>query len=251
MGISIPPIHPTKQTLRLDPPPVKGHPNKKCSPAPQLPHGFLPPPSSKGKRSSHACDATKIDALSQKVDSHVLHSMLTAMLTDKTLQYEKLLGTAFPLASTMQTELEEPIDYPPEEDDIVNNVDVEQGILDPFDNPFANDFFDAPETVNTDTVFQHETDTTEFADRFAGAFSHAEKLSIRLLGILRRIGAPGYVYGEIMDIMDDALHHKVALTSTFRDHSLAQTIWRNGFIWHHSIPSLILLAALMDESSLW
>jgi hypothetical protein len=162
------------------------------------------------------------DASSSKPDSHVLHSMLTAMLTDKTLKYDHLLRTTFPPASTTQFRLDEDEDCfenPLEETDTDDHRAAEEEVNDPFNNPFANDFLDAPDSVNNGTVF-HETDTV-FADRFDGAFSQAEKLSVRLLGILRRIGAPGYVYGEIMDIMDDALRHNVSLTSTFRDRSLA------------------------------
>jgi hypothetical protein len=69
----------------------------------------------------------------------------------------------------------------------------------PFDTPFADDFLDAATETDPNTYFQERQSV--FADSFDGASTHPEKLSIRLLAILRRIGAPNYVYGEIMDIM--------------------------------------------------
>jgi hypothetical protein len=73
----------------------------------------------------------------------------------------------------------------------------------PFDTPFANDFLDAATETNSKTFFQERQSV--FADRFDGACTHPKKLSIRLLAILRRIGAPNYVYGEIMDIIYNSL----------------------------------------------
>ena len=163
---------------------------------------------------------------SGRLDTHVLHRMLTAMLTEKTMLYDKLVNRSLPLMATTCTRQADPMDLPRADgqSDFDAPSDTDDGVMehdsnDPHNNPFANDFFDTPDTAAPQLVF-HEADTV-FSDRFDGAFSHAEKLSIRLLAILRRIGAPNYVYGEIMDIMDDALRHNVSLTSTFRDRSLS------------------------------
>jgi hypothetical protein len=56
---------------------------------------------------------------------------------------------------------------------------------------------------NPHALFQSRP--TASADHFDGAFTHAEKLSIRLLAIMRCIGAPNAANGEIMAIMLDAL----------------------------------------------
>jgi hypothetical protein len=147
------------------------------------------------------------------MDSHVLYSMLTAMLIDKTLLYNNIVQTArHPLCNSETSPddtIESSLDCDIDEDDNVPTESfadtIEEEVNDPFENPFANDIFDAPNTRNSGAVF-HETDTV-FADHFDGAFLHAEKLSIRLLSILRHIGAPNYVDGEIMDIVDKALQH--------------------------------------------
>ena len=85
----------------------------------------------------------------------------------------------------------------------MNEAATEQELNDPYNNPFAYEFLNTPATANTGTAF-HETDSV-FADCFEGAFLQAEKLSIRLLAILHCISAPNCVYGEIMNIIDNAL----------------------------------------------
>jgi hypothetical protein len=116
----------------------------------------------------------------------MMHPHQNLMLTDKTLKYDHLLrSTTFPPASTTQFRLDE------DEDSFENLLEKTDTDDSGADTPFANNFLDAPDSVNNGTVF-HETNTV-FADRFDGTFSQAKKLSVRLLG---------YVYGEIMDIMD-------------------------------------------------
>jgi hypothetical protein len=70
-------------------------------------------------------------------------------------------------------------------------VEEEEG-NNPFYTPFANDFLDGATDAHPHAYFQERK--LVFADRFDGACTHAEKLSIRLLAILRCIGAPNYVY---------------------------------------------------------
>jgi hypothetical protein len=99
MGIVVPPI----QTFVLESPPVKRHPKKKHPAPPQLPNGLEFPTSSKGRKSTTTStieeqNFSSLDKPPQKrfasMDSHVLHSMLTAMLTDKTLLYNNIVRTA-------------------------------------------------------------------------------------------------------------------------------------------------------------
>jgi hypothetical protein len=58
--------------------------------------------------------AISMDKLSQKwlasMDSHVLHSMLTTMLTDKTLLYDNLVKTAHHPVFNTGTDWEDPIE---------------------------------------------------------------------------------------------------------------------------------------------
>jgi hypothetical protein len=246
MGMSIPATQPPKQTLTLDHPPIKTNANKKRPAAPQLSHGLVPPPSSKGRTSSHPFSTIEgpielsqnLQGSQQRLpsmDSHALHSMLTGILTDKALQYNQLVQTRYPHA---ESGLEDPTQFPSEDGDLSEGAAEDQEEI---NNPFANDIFDVPHTGNTETVF-HETNNA-FADRFDGAFSQGEKLCVRLLAILRRIGAPNYVYGEIMDIMDDALRHNVTLTSTFRDRTLALNHLAQRFSMQPLFPKVDSIAS--------
>ena len=261
MGIVVPPIHPPIQTFALESPPHNVHPKTKRPAPPHLPNGLYIPTSGKGRKTSglsscgHTNDTTATsdrNKLSSSMDSHVLHSMLTTLLTDKRVVYDNMVRTAHhDISVAGPSSTEATIEFSPDsdtddEDDAMANNDHHTTASDgdgdgeevnaPHNNPFANDFFDAPNTVNTGAVF-HETDTA-FADRFNGAFSHTEKLSIRLLSILRRIGAPNYVYGEIMEIMEDALRHNVFLTSTFRDRSLTLNHLAQRFSMQPLFPQL-------------
>jgi hypothetical protein len=239
MGIVVPPIRPPIQTFALASPPNNIQPTKKRPAPPHLPHGLNFPTSVKGQKTytpsakDAAMDSDDPTTFT-RMDSHVLHSMLTTLLTNKTVVYDNMLRTAHPDLSgagysTHKTN-DFSFDVDIDDDDIEDNQPTTafdgngKDVNEPFNNPFANDFFEAPNAANTEPVF-HETDTA-FADRFDGAFSHAEKLSIRLLSILRCIGAPNYVYGKIMNIIEDALGHNVFLTSTF-----FWFCWFSGFVW--------------------
>jgi hypothetical protein len=252
MGITVPPINPPIQTMAMEAQPATRHPNKKRPPAPLLQPGLVLPASHQSQKAAKKPWSKKkptsfVPNLSTNpsgsMDSHVLHNMLSAMLMDKSLEYNQILTSSHHPSTTQVLAPDNPLilamDEDTDEDDHSFNdpgTDEEE-VNDPFNNPFANDFFEAPNVgLNNPTVF-HETDTV-FTDRFDGAFSHAEKLSIRLLGILRRIGAPNYVYGQIMDIMDDALRHNVCLTSTVRDRSLVHNHLAQRFSMQSLYPKV-------------
>jgi hypothetical protein len=55
-----------------------------------------------------------------------------------------------------------------------------------------------------------------FVDRGDGCFTTEELLSIRLLSLMRDIGAPLKTYGKIVSLFKDAITDRVALTTTFR-----------------------------------
>jgi hypothetical protein len=117
MGIVFPPIHPPIQTFALELPPHNVNPKKKRPAPPHLPNGLDIPTSLKGRKTSgtsswkHIKD-TPIATSEQKklssMDSHVLHSMLTTLLTDNRVLYDNMVRTAhhdlsFAGSSTQET----------------------------------------------------------------------------------------------------------------------------------------------------
>jgi hypothetical protein len=156
------------------------------------------------------------------LDSHDLKNLLLGQQGDTDLLFKHLhqqqmkydaMATTGPSSGAPLRE--EAVEDAEEVEEVAEEPDLDN----PFDTPFANDFLDGAKDVYPHAYSQEQNGV--FADRFDGAFTHAEQLSIQvLLAILRHNGAPNYVYGEIMDIMMDALHHNVYLTSTFLDHSL-------------------------------
>ena len=114
-------------------------------------------------------------------------------------------------------------------------------VEDPFDTPFANNFLDGATDLHPHAYFQEGT--APFADWVHGAFTCAEQLSIQLLAILRCIGAPNYVYGEIVDIIVDALRHNVFLTSTFLDRSLTLNHLAQRFSMQPLFPKVGTIAS--------
>ena len=60
-----------------------------------------------------------------------------------------------------------------------------------------------------------------FSDRMHGCYSAEELLSIRLLKLLRAIGAPHYAYRSIMDFFADAQQAKASVTAGFRSRDSA------------------------------
>ena len=103
-------------------------------------------------------------------------------------------------------------------------------------NPPINDDVDAA-TGTPPPTFAHQ-EHAPFNDRFDGVFTHSEKLSIRLLAILRRIGAPNYAFGEIMDIIAEAQHHPAHITSTFLDRSLLLNHFARRFSMQQLFPKV-------------
>ncbi len=62
-----------------------------------------------------------------------------------------------------------------------------------------------------------DDDSLQFTDRLRGQHTSEEMMSLKLLKLLRLIGAPHYAYQSIMDIFADALSSKVVTTgSIFR-----------------------------------
>ena len=211
MGIAVPTIHPPTLTLPLDPqllPTERTNKNKKQPAPPQLSSGLKPPPTNHSKKhtSAQLLSATSPpQALpAPMVDSHNRQSTLSGMLVDQGLLFEDLQQNAGQPYIDLEREDSTFPGLPvvEEEEDLVEE----------------KDFLDAATEAHPPTIFQEGT--TVFADHFDGVFTHAEKLSIRLLAILHRIGAPNYAFGEIMDIIADAQRHTVHLTSTFLDRSL-------------------------------
>jgi hypothetical protein len=87
------------------------------------------------------------------------------------------------------------------------------------------DFLDAPSLVddglpNNDFDVGKEERMSEqakmYTDRGNGCFTNEEILSIRLLGIMRDIGAPLKKYGRIVALFKDVITDREPITTTFR-----------------------------------
>ena len=218
MGVAVPSIHPPTLLLPLEVLPLPSQNRNKKRPAPpQLSHGLKPPPNSQFKKqASPLSPPPSTKEMLAQMDSHELKNLLLGKIVDTGFLFDNLQQTLGEQAGFQAMSKEDDLG-----EDIVEGEgeDEEDKANHPFDTPFTDDFLDAATETDPNTFFQERQSV--FADRFDGAFTHPEKLSIRLLAILRRIGAPNYVYGEIMDIMADALRHSVHLTSTFLDRSLS------------------------------
>ena len=201
MGLSVPRMHPAPLKLPLDPlaRPSK-HKNKKRPAPPQLVHSLKSPPpyqSKKQKAPSNTLATEKQPAAT--MNSHDMHRLLSGMLVDQSLRYEELQHNA----------------GLPDHD---SDAEVEGRFV--IGQPY-NWEAEVESDAEDDPNLAFQTHHTARVDRFDGSFTHAEQLSIRLLAIMRRIGAPNAAYGEIMAIMSDALLHSPFLTSTFHDRSLS------------------------------
>jgi hypothetical protein len=223
MGIAVPPIHPSTVTLPLDLPDRQmKHKNKKRPAPPQLSHGLKPPPpfQPKKKKAQSALlsptGTASAMAVPAKLDSHDLKRLLSGMVVDQSLRFAEL----------QQNALHQHLD--PDAD--------EEQMSDIGENPDGEEHDDNAPADQAHTFFHDGS--TEFADRFNGAFTHAEKLSIRLLAILRRIGAPNAAYGEIMEIISDALLHSAFLTSTFLDRGLSLNHLAHRFSMQPLFPTV-------------
>jgi hypothetical protein len=65
-------------------------------------------------------------------------------------------------------------------------------------------------------------DAQMYADRMHGCFTNEEILSIRLLGIMREIGAPLKTYSRIVSLFKDVIMERDPITSTFRHRQIGQ-----------------------------
>ena len=75
-----------------------------------------------------------------------------------------------------------------------------------------------------------ENDLLQFTDCLRGQHTSEEMMSLKLLKLLRLIGAPNYAYRSIMDIFADALSSKVVTTgSIFRQRDTAIKHFANRF----------------------
>jgi hypothetical protein len=92
------------------------------------------------------------------------------------------------------------------------------------------DFLDAPPLVdgnrpnNDFDVGQDECmfeQAKMYTDRGNGCFTNKEILSIRLLGIMRDIGAPLKTYGRIVALFKDVIMNREPITTTFRQRHIA------------------------------
>ncbi len=85
-----------------------------------------------------------------------------------------------------------------------------------------------------------ENDLLQFTDRLRGQHTSEEMMSLKLLKLLRLIGAPNYAYRSIMDIFADALSSKVVTTgSIFRQRDTAIKHFANRFRLEKLYPTTL------------
>ena len=83
-------------------------------------------------------------------------------------------------------------------------------------------------------------DLLQFTDRLRGQHTSEEMMSLKLLKLLRLIGAPNYAYRSIMDIFGDALSSKVVTTgSIFRQRDTAIKHFANRFRLEKLYPTTL------------
>ena len=85
-----------------------------------------------------------------------------------------------------------------------------------------------------------ENDLLQFTDRLRSQHTSEEMMSLKLLKLLRLIGAPNYAYRSIMDIFADALSSKVVTTgSIFRQRDTAIKHFANRFRLEKLYPTTL------------
>jgi hypothetical protein len=123
--------------------------------------------------------------------------------------------------------------------------DDEQSVPDDGQN-----FWDIPppvdDTPNNDFDLEEERmfeNAKMYTDRGNGCFTNEEILSIRLLGIMREIGAPLKTYGRIVSLFKDVITERVAITSTFRHRHTAIKHFSNRFCMKRLYPTVLTQAS--------
>jgi hypothetical protein len=99
-------------------------------------------------------------------------------------------------------------------DFLIARIDGAEVPAPPFDEAVVVEEHD----VYIEPTLDDDDDITDkpFVDKGYGNYSAVERLSIRLLRILRDIGAPFETYGTIMEMVSDAVRDKVFITTTYR-----------------------------------
>jgi hypothetical protein len=110
------------------------------------------------------------------------------------------------------------------------------------------DFLDAPSLVDNDLpnndfdVGQEERmfeQAKMYTDRGNGCFTNEEILSIRLLGIMRDIGAPLKMYGWIVALFKDVSTDREPITTTFRQRHTAINHFSERFSMKGLYPTFL------------
>jgi hypothetical protein len=112
------------------------------------------------------------------------------------------------------------------------------------------DFLDAPpledgDLPNNDFDVGQEERMFEqakmYADRANGCFTNKEILSIRLLGIMRDIGAPLKTYGRIVALFKDVITDREPIITTFRQRHTAINHFSERFSMKGLCPTVLTL----------
>jgi hypothetical protein len=78
-----------------------------------------------------------------------------------------------------------------------------------------------------------------YTDRGNGCFTNKESLSIRLLGIMRVIGAPLKMYGRIVALFKDVITDQEPITTTFRQPHTAINHFSERFSMKGLCPTVL------------
>ncbi len=165
----------------------------------------------------HRCGSKQIQ---MTIDENTAGTLLKNLMADKLSLDASDSKMASVLTQAQMQRIQSLMDPNNEEHSLQDSLmDDEQSLLDE-----EEVFNDAPTPVaatpHIDAINLEEERMFEnakvFADRGNGCFTTEELLSIRLLSLMRDIGAPLKTYGKIVSLFKDAITDRVVLTTTFR-----------------------------------
>ncbi len=182
----------------------------------------------------HRCGTTNIDMVSADVDaSRPFQDVLMDELPAASPPAPALsLYEIERIQSSMASATE---DFSSDDDDSISSGEVEDSMVPP---PLeASDLHNAD--VNVEEEERMFEKAKMYTDRGNGCFTNEEILSIRLLGIMRDIGAPLKTYGRIVALFKDVITEREAITTTFRHRHTAVNHFSQRFRMKGLYPTVL------------
>ncbi len=182
----------------------------------------------------HRCGTTNIDMVSADVDaSRPFQDVLMDELPAASPPAPALsLYEIERIQSSMASAIE---DFSSDDDDSISSGEVEDSMVPP---PLeASDLHNAD--VNVEEEERMFEKAKMYTDRGNGCFTNEEILSIRLLGIMRDIGAPLKTYGRIVALFKDVITEREAITTTFRHRHTAVNHFSQRFRMKGLYPTVL------------